>query len=399
MTRFRSRFKVENRQKSIAVSNTGLTVTRITDSEVNFESMSDRLSRGYPDTMSNNPLSYTSVQRVEAFTSATGKDLNGARSWDLKGNLTQFFIGSWYPSGIPAWPSVSLPTSAMTQIAQQSALAGLDRPDGNFGEPIAELRTFDRDIKRPVSALDRMTKSMFKRFRQNRFYRTIDHFKALSDVYAQYAFNIGPTLRTIDDACDVAARAISRLPPASSTHGRYEAVPKLSQKSTSGSASGWTWIFEQTRILSYEVHATIRYVSSDRASTSGRLGLRPRDLLVTAYEVQPLSFLVDRVINLKRFLRTSLALSSPSVKIMGASVSSKLTDRKACWFRDITTANPLNYWRPNTTQKFFIEDFSYDRNVWVPTAFDSVTRLSPSGLVKSLSSTLDLTAVILGRIS
>jgi hypothetical protein len=355
------------------------------------------------------PMTYTSTQKREqvgacirhdAYTSST----NG-RDWKATGCITQSDIVSFYGSmsSIPSWPSVSDPLTAADIEAVTKSLSHLDRPKLSLGEPIAELRTLPRDLRGSLEPIkDIMTTFQKKALSKFSKAKKIT-YQMLGPLWAEHAFFAAPLLRTANDVCEEYASRLNVYNDLLQVaRGRSRVRSNTVRKSTNGSA-GFAWTFLQERYKVAEVHYGIVYHSAGRNSTiPGNLGLLPRDWPSTAWELVPLSFFVDRVFNVRRFIKTTMALSSPDVEISPDSFKViKTEDVRRCRFTSIRSiTNPQwNYESPPNTPWYEEKDFSYSRSRWIPGINDVRHTLRGSGLVNSLSKTLDVTSVILMRSS
>jgi hypothetical protein len=146
------------------------------------------------------------------------------------------------------------------------------------------------------------------------------------------------------------------------------------------------------------------YSAVDRdVSVPGQLGLVRRDLPVAAWELIPLSFMIDRVINVKRFLKTASALSSSEVQISRGSFETvRYLDVRLARLKNLrATLNPhLNSYTPSTTPWVRYEDFSLTRSTWWPDIGDVASTLfRGSGLVDGLTKCADSAALIVAHLS
>jgi hypothetical protein len=428
MSRFRQRYKSNLKVKSTWKSSTGLTFTYNTDADVVKETMLDgtvikpkerrptlsdsvrtrRKSRQFLS-YSKWPfhhLQYTSSGSSEEITSWTMADTTGGnRKWTASGGQTQSilqFFGLSYPS---VWPTPQSPLGFCVNKAINQSFIYLDRPKLTLGEPIAELRTLPRDLAPHLASLDEQTRKYRKaldRLLGKGLKRYKVASKIFSDLWSHHAFFIAPAVRTMEDICEEYNSRITNASLYSVARGRHRERGPDAHRTYSETKSGWTFTWEQRRHLEIEAHYGILFTAADRViSVPGRLGLVKRDWPVTAWELFPLSFMIDRVINVKRFLKTSIALSSPNVRISENSFEViRQNDVKLLRLaKAVAPAIPLAKITPSTSTWHRSDEFSMIRSKWVPGLGEVISTLRGSGLSDTLTKTFDTTAIILGRLS
>jgi len=432
VSRFRKRYLPNDKHLSTQTSNTGITLSSKDSVDVRLEQMLDgtvptvkthrpRLSdsvRGPKRSKVPEPylrwpfhhLSYTSTSQLEPLMSWTAADTpGGARKWAGQGCFTQFLVSRYYTSGVgtlvlPSWPSVPSLSLAADIESSSKALSFLDRPKLSLGEPTAELRTLPSDLGSTLDPMDRYSWQYRKRIDGYiGSHKTLKHLpRFLADTWAKYAFFLGPLVRTAEDICTEYADRITSPDLWQTARGKSKLRGVDVLKQTSQTASGWTWTLEQSRHLELEVRKGIVFSSSDRTtSVPGRLGLVKRDLPVVAWELTPLSFFIDRVINVKRFLRSAIALSSPNVRISRRSFqTTRQIDVKLLRLANHrAVSTPGAFYSPSTTPWYRQEDFVFSRSQWWPDLGDLVSTARGTGLLNSLTKTADLASVILMRVS
>lgn len=432
MSRFRKRYLPNDKHLSTQKSSTGITLSSNDCVDVRLEQMLDgtipivkthrpRLSDSVrvpkrnktPEPYRRWPfhhLQYTASSQSEPVTSWTAADTpGGARKWAGQGCFTQFLLSRYYTIGVgtlvlPSWPSVPSLTLSCDIEAVSKAMTFLDRPKLSLGEPTAELRTFPKDIGSVLDPMDKYTWQYRKRIDGYiGSHKTLKHLpRFLADTWVRYAFFLGPLVRTAEDICTEYADRISAPDLWQTARGIHRIRGNDVLKQTSQTASGWTWLLEQRRHLELEVRKGIVFSSPDRTSSvPGRLGLVKRDLPVTTWELTPLSFFIDRVINVKRFIRSAITLSSPNVKISRSSFqTSRQSDVKLLRLANHrAVSTPGAFYAPSTTPWYRQEDFTFVRSQWWPELGELVATSRGTGLLSSLTKTADLASVILGRVT
>jgi hypothetical protein len=104
--------------------------------------------------------------------------------------------------------------------------------------------------------------------------------------------------------------------------------------------------------------------------------------------------MVDRVVNISDSIRGLTNLLDPSVKILAGSLTEK-TDRK--FSAQLISQSSSGYAVSINADVFHDDQFSYNRTVWKPTASDTLPPVQIGGLVRDVTSTTDLLALILAN--
>lgn len=430
MSRSRTKYSSNVKTKSTWKSNTGLSFSWVNDVDVFVETMVDgtvekphdrRLTLSASVRRDDNQsarsrdprrwpfhtMSYTASSSSEPTGNWEFRDgSSGSRVWTCTGCQTQSTFG-FFGSGltVPAWPQAVDPTDLLHETASSKALNYLDRPKLSLGEPIAELRTLPRDLTPPLGKLDGWTRRYRKRiskFIHLRLKKPLEFAKVAADVWSSYAFHIGPLVRTAEEISEEYASRLSvSESPYQVARGRAEAVGPSAIKSSLQSISGWYVTKEQMRHFDVAVHYGLVFIAGDRVSAAnGRLGLVKRDWPVTAWELIPLSFMIDRVVNVKRFLRTAIALTSPDVKISRDSFRVvHRSDVQLLRIQKIAAISTPGIYQPNTSPWWRREVHTFVRDRWSPGLSEIVHTSRGSGLTDSLTKTLDLASLSLNRLT
>lgn len=429
MARYRQQWKRNNKIKSVQTSSTGLVINTNTHVDTSFQSMLDQsvtVVKQRRPTLSDSvrqrtrpssvpltfrkwkfhTLSFVAQDIIEPITSWTFSDgAGGFRKWTGYGNMTQCHMVAT-GRGLPSWPSV--PGSSLfhaEMLAKMKALSHLDKPKLTLGEPIGELRTLPRDLNPVLNGLERVTRRysqevqrlgrVLKRSSKFQLLETASHVAA--ETWARYAFFAGPLIRTAEDICVEYASRMEVHDLWQTARGIEKLRTPSVYKTTNGSGASWAFTWEQVRWIEYEVHAGILFSSADRTtSVPGRLGLVKRDWPVTAWELFPLSFMIDRVVNVKRFLRTSIALTSPNVAISRDSfLTVRRLDVKMARIAKISAPTiPQANYTPVTSPWYRVEDFTLDRSRWWPDLGDVASTARGSGLFNDLRKMADVASLV-----
>jgi hypothetical protein len=141
------------------------------------------------------------------------------------------------------------------------------------------------------------------------------------------------------------------------------------------------------------IHASILYeVSNPLVDWKFKLGLRFKDLPTTGWELLPLSFMVDRLLDIRSFFAGAINILDPQVTFLAGSYSVKNLDQHTVSL----TERQYSGWTHEITKPDFIqfEIFHMERLLWNPQFFDTIPSFTPGGLVKDLTSILDLLAIL-----
>lgn len=403
--RSRNRYKSHSMGKTFStLANGSVTQLGTYPSNRVYEAILDQTTHGYKRLVGRgalpiNPLTY-SCQSI--LCPVSNISIPGAVGSPPAAVITGV-LTSWMNSagvfGTPAVaPAPSYNVANMVAAAKSKCLARFDRPNYSFGEPIAELAHLVQTVKDPFTTVHKLLNRFHKeRLKKSRTY--VAGSKDLANLWAGYAFGIGPLVGSAVDAVEAYRQrnAISF---------RYEScyasdqlhTGKMFRESGSLSYSGWVSTRKSEREVSVVCKAGIYYSVMDNGTRRALVGLRARDLPGVAWELVPLSFMVDRVINVKRFINASSSLLSNNVKIIGAYTTTRTTDKIRYCHTDIRQgSNPSRKWSPSDSKWAEHTTFTLSRSKWAPSVADVVPRFE-NRLFSDVHSTLDLISIVLGKL-
>jgi len=285
--------------------------------------------------------------------------------------------------------------------AQNRALANLDSTPYDFFEDLLEIRETIKFLRNPLAAI-RALKSAYTRSvkKINRMKNLSRKAKALADAWNQYRFALAPLVRTIVQAADAynhrgSTRRDPRRSAVGSVTSKYEVWAKKTY--TLNFYTGGKTYFNRGYFHVAESKATILYeVTNPLKDWKFNLGLRAKDIPVVLWEVVPLSFLVDRLVNIKRSIQALVNLLDPNVTILAASTRLKDSRIRKHELTDVQ----LNSWTltklvPDANER---EKFVYERKVWEPSISDITPGFSPEIVVKDVTNITDLLALTISRL-
>jgi hypothetical protein len=149
-----------------------------------------------------------------------------------------------------------------------------------------------------------------------------------------------------------------------------------------------------TRVFDYEAKAVLLYEDPSINSRSSFLGLRGQDFPGLVWELAPLSFVVDRIVNIKRFLDVASAMTFGTASIRGGCVVTKISDKKSWTLVDLPVSGIYTF-SPRDYPPYTEIDFSYQRVKWEASITDAAPRLKPLGVIDSAHKLADTASLIL----
>jgi hypothetical protein len=344
----------------------------------------------------NNPYSYSKSQRdtipgVMTFVYKEATD-DGVPVFDYYGHLCQRYVEKFEPVFVHA------PQDHATSIldVKRTAIARIDPADFNFAEDAGELRetlqflqTALGLLKAPLFEIHFIAKKINRASKklQNQGYHNA---KALSSAYLQYRFAMTPLVKSVTDIITAMDTAAKKRSP------RYNARAKVIKPYTSTSVvdvqNGWVFTQEITSETTYR--ANIMYSSQDSYMTWQRkLGFRLKDLPVTAWNLTPLSFMVDRLFDVSTMMKGMTNLADSELRILAASSSIKqVTTVKTSLLVGYTDYRG-GYNGGGNAGSYEDTDVSIDREVWHPSVLDTIPELTFGKLVSDAKSITDIVAL------
>lgn len=350
----------------------------------------------------NNPLEYH-VESVEALESEVTYRLDWPSSGDwAQGNgpgfhLTAATLNGWaiYMQAV----NEAQEPEDYTDVVKQRCLARVDSTPYEFAEDLGELRETLQLIRSPLATLNEVTYILRRNRREIDMYKPVaDRAAALAKLWKEYSFAAAPLVHSAMKAWEAFVDKDKTRPARRTAHGR-QSSPLTENMVIRESLSGDFYYFKKESIRSSEFHASIYYeVTNPIFDWRFKLGLRTKDIPVTIWELFPLTFMVDRLVNIKNAIAGLIALSDPDVKILAASVTARkhqfhtqsLVERRNPY--GIMTCAITN---PDKVQYMY---FDMTRSVWVPNVLDAMPEFTPRFLVSDITKITDLVALIISRL-
>lgn len=299
------------------------------------------------------------------------------------------------------------PTSLTEELADVEgnckvrAIAQMDRTPYAFGEDLGEIGETIRFLKRPMKSLSDLATTMRSVAHNRAKHNSVAVSKALADVWTTYRFAAMPLVLSMYDALwafnegvNKSRNRLERL----TARGFDEASYRYSDENDR-TAGNNTYTSSRTFEAELEGHASILYtVSNPAAAWRFNLGLRNKDIPLTLWQLVPLSFMVDRVLDISTSIQAAINIADPSLEILAASYRFKQLERGE--FHTHTAVDNRGLYDIDIdggTLK--TESFIYDRSTWVPSVSDVKVSNVKERLTQDVTSIVDLAAIIIQRLA
>lgn len=324
-------------------------------------------------------------------------------------NLLRSIVGYSPQSGNILAPDPLIDEGSELDLLKQTCFAFVDDPEYGFGEDLLSIRETIASLANPLRSVDRLMKAFHKKAYQHvppaSKSTPLERAEAIAGLWAQYSFEIYPLMESIENIYMYLEKDVVQ------NLRRTSRSRKTLQNETfaefSGAFNGSSFfklpkmygsgINHRVRTIEYRVG--LIYEASFRDTMIEHLGLRSKDLVVAAYEVIPLSFMLDRIINVKRSIQSLINFFDPNVKILGGFVTKRDTESSShlmtSWSFDlpeftVDTFAPL----PHVE-----ETFTLTREKWDPSLGLAIPILNPGRLVDSAHKVADLASLLVLNLS
>jgi len=326
-------------------------------------------------------------------TSGTMHTVNNSSGWwqTFSGSVLDYIQDS--TDNYPKVEEVEPPIDTMTKETKLHALSKIDSTPYAFAEDLFEVSETVRFIRKPFQALHDMVSFHHRRRGRSKLRRkgVRQKVKETANAWTEYRFAAMPLIRSITDLTEAMLKPNEELPLRRSARGRRQVV-------TSGEKDSTLQYYTITAGLTYEtdVRAHILYEWDNPIDEGWRrkYGLRTKDIPETLWNVVPLSFMVDRVINISQVISGLVNFLDPRLKILAASTT--LRNKKV---RTYTCSSASRSGWTYTVDSGTADrtEFSYERKIWIPTVADLVPTVNPMGLIDDVQKIADLAAIIIQR--
>lgn len=407
MSRHRERSSVNSKgtmTHSYACGPSAGSVTSVLSSS--FESIDDVVTPNFRSRIANGEVIMNDCNKLRQIEDSTGggnyfASLPGGSCPSVisgDGSLTYFCRSIW---GDPGYMTLSLDSSSSLSASRTNALAGIDKTPYSFAEDLLEFReTLSLLVSNSLSNLLKLATSYEARKNAGlallrlRRASPLEISQFLSNLYLEYQFGFRPLVQSAYQLIDSFAKKVPQRPPLLVSHGKGFEV----KGSNDDLVSNLAFKFQRHVEASINTRSTVIYKVSNPFDDSWRFkyGLRNKDLLVGLWEVFPLSFMIDRLINIKASIKAAENLIDPDVKILGACSVIEVKATRSISMVEQTNPGAYQVSISPDVDRFITE--SYSRTGWGPSASDLIPVFQPFNLINSISKVADLISLIVQRL-
>jgi hypothetical protein len=291
----------------------------------------------------------------------------------------------------------------LIQDSKLQALSHVDETPYAFGEDVGEIKETVQFLRRPFSSLLKLGKHFDRnlaraltkknrRRRYNKLRQLSQYSQEVANAWTEVRFAASPLVRSTLDLVESASWYNGATPP-QRLIARGHNENEISQSDIYNHYwSGTVYdVWKREWKGTIDVSAGILYeISNPVHDLRWRLGLRVQDVPETIWQLLPYSFMVDRVLDVSKMVRSLTTLADPRVKILAGWVRQTYNGERSLSY--VNQVNPG--WTVTVSPDVTSEKESfYDRQPWIPTASDTIPRVKPLGLVDDITKTLDLAAL------
>lgn len=293
-------------------------------------------------------------------------------------------------------PDNVLSDSKAPRHSRVRALSQMDRTPYAFGEDLLELRETIRFLKSPIKSISNLVEVIRSTAVTRSRVDGVSLLSAIADVYSTERFALEPLVRSALDA--LAAYSDKPKTRPSRQTARGFATDKDEYSETDAYYTGVVR-YDVARVHSFEdeAHSQILYeISNPIDDLRFRLGFRTKDWPLTLWQVFPLSFMVDRMVNISTAVQAAVNLADPNLKILSA--STRVKRLRLDQYEMIGGEHPTY---DSVTAQGGLESktsFTYDRVPWEPSVSDIAPPVHLEGIVKDAQSIADLIAISINRL-
>lgn len=331
----------------------------------------------------NNPCTLTHSERSSSSGGFSSYKTVDPSNWTTyTGPVSEWLAAPLIPDG----PERTL-TPGDVKLA---CIAKMDMTEYAFGEDLGEIGQTVRFLKNPIKSLTDLALK-FEKTKKRGIRRGKDVAKATADAYATYQWAFKPLVRSATDLAEALNTQLAARKP------RYSARARLKRSvSDSNLVTDGTFSATYQHTIEEEVKATILYENHrNDPDLLKKYGLRFKDAPETAWQLFPMSFMIDRVVNISDVISASINLLDSNLRILAASTTEKVLRKTQYQLTGVYHPELTHSVNGNVVK---LEEFDYIRSVWYPSASDLIPPVRPANLVKDVQSILDLTALITQRI-
>lgn len=281
--------------------------------------------------------------------------------------------------------------SGVLEQLKLEALSKIDSTPFNFMEDAAEIASTMRYLKDPLSALADLSRT-FERDYKVRRKKGWPHAKALADAWLTSRYAVRPLMISIDNGYQALFKG-KLVKSEERRTARTFAVFKADSSGIHSTPGPVALNFDWSRQEDGHIRVGILYSVTNPARTALQsAGFRQRNIPVTAWQLLPYSWVVDRIVNLTQVLQALTNLADPGVQIIAAWVTERKNSIDKTQY--ISQDNPG--WNVSVQGDILVQiNESITRTPWIPTVGDAQPVVN---LRIDTSFVLDLASLALQRL-
>lgn len=298
--------------------------------------------------------------------------------------------------GNPNYDPFIMDESYIDRLRDQAklfAISNIDSTPYSFMEDLAELMSTFRYLKQKSRVLNKAARDYQRKKAVSKSHflnkkKDISAWESsaeMASLWLEYRFIINPIVRSLQDAMEAFNKRDVPYPKRWTARGKIEASENNAESFSAyyGNAHGFKQSHEHV-----EVKAGIMYNNTNTLSGwRFYLGLRNKDIPVTLWNILPLSFMVDRLINISASIKAVTNIADPSIEILTAWVTVKHgTDRNFIytsyddgWSQHALTGTPEKH-----------KTFTYKRDPWALEFGDFIPGFTWGNVVSDATKIADL---------
>lgn len=274
------------------------------------------------------------------------------------------------------------------------AIANMDRAEAEMAEDIAELRSLIATIRHPLDTV----RPHFKKYRRirDRYMRTgMTLANAHAQAWLAVRYGIMPSLQSIKTAVKVTANwnkkrtHLDRQTARSSTTRMRDIVQEFPDYTNAEATTKGYSVQSTVQTVRAGIIYSVRPLVVPGAAE--KIGMRLKDLPVTAWNLVPYSWLVDQFVNVSSFIDALVNMSDPSIIIWSGFCTTRTTFRSQV-FLSVSSGSYYMVEPTDFTPTRFVA--TVDRSVWNPRNSDVFDGLGLKELRSYMLSSADVAAVV-----
>lgn len=352
----------------------------------------------------NNPLIVTKEEITEAPVNGGTYVVTSDPSYVLyydDGYWTGYFLGSTGPNNLSPWSPdiVSFDTEIQDAIhlAKMRAVEAIDRTPYAFMEDLAELTATMRTLGNPLASANAAASRFQRRTRERvgfymkrrKLQRAEATVKAASDAWLSSRYEFRPIMISLSNIMSGLPKIHTRPKRMKARASQDVAFSKAGTLPTSFSNVSSSVQLDKR----FKVKAWIDYTMvQNHDYRDWDLGLRLKDVPATAWALVPMSFVVDRFVDISSAIKGITNLADPRLNILGGGVIMTSYERVAYTAHHDApsgwSGGSFSGSQRTVTRK------GVRRESWTPTYADTLPTWTGQKAVSDLSNILDMSALV-----